>query len=595
MLAVVGAVAPVAAAARVPRVVLVVGPVGGLTNLYRSLANEAAAEASAAGAEVTKVYSPNATWSAVRHAIDGASIVVYLGHGNGWPSPYRDSLYPPTQNGFGLNPYSGGDDSSHQYFGESTVDNVKLAPNAVVLLSHLCYASGNSEPGLAEGTQSMAIQRADNYAAGFIRAGAEAVVAEAHMGPAYYVRQLLRSQNSIEQIWHDSPSNNGNTMTLTSQRSRGFSERLDPDRPSGGYYRSLVSQGVSSNQVRSGATGTFSGTTAGILRPPVTPSLVSLGLTFGSIDVRTAPIAATRSQLILPVAAKGAKKIPEGTQVGIRWDPIMLDARPASSGGSSPPGASPSPSASPSTSTSPSPSGTAAPSASPAPIDPPDVNLIVPEQLGSVVTLTPAGRTGKGLNVGVTYPSAPGLYRLVMTLHDAAGVAYDAPTQSELRSVIVHVGGLYSAAFGAPSSLALGTGASSTVGVRVVNAGSEDWDVETPTPPTEPDSLLIWLRTQRTAARVVATWVSPQGLPVPASVSAAIDPKAAAPGGSTAVGLSVVAPSQAGDYLLLLDVVTPTHGALSTQGSTPALIRVAVTGPTIAPSEAPAPSASTAP
>ena len=134
-----------------------------------------------------------------------------------------------------------------------------------------------------------------------------------------------------------------------------------------------------------------------------------------------------------------------------------------------------------------------------------------------MVTLTPAARTGKGLNVGVTYPSAPGLYRLVMTLHDAAGVAYDAPTQSELRSVIVHVGGLYSAAFGAPSSLALGTGASSTVGVRVVNAGSQDWDVETPTPPAEPDSLLIWLRTQRTAARVVATWVSPQGLPVPAS------------------------------------------------------------------------------
>ena len=62
-----------------PRVVLVVGPVGGLTNHYRGLANEAAAEASAAGAEVTKVYSPNATWSAVETRIDGASIVVYLG------------------------------------------------------------------------------------------------------------------------------------------------------------------------------------------------------------------------------------------------------------------------------------------------------------------------------------------------------------------------------------------------------------------------------------------------------------------------------------------------------------------------------------
>ena len=214
MLAVVGAVAPVAAAARVPRVVLVVGPVGGLTSLYRGLANEAAAEASAAGAEVTKVYSPNATWPAVRHAIDGASIVVYLGHGNGWPSPYRDSLYPPTQNGFGLNPVAGGDDSSHQYFGESSVDNVKLAPNAVVLLSTSATPAATASPACAEGTQSMAIQRVDNYAAGFIRAGAEAVVAEAHMGPAYYVRQLLRSQNSIEQIWHDSPSNNGNTMTL---------------------------------------------------------------------------------------------------------------------------------------------------------------------------------------------------------------------------------------------------------------------------------------------------------------------------------------------------------------------------------------------
>ena len=90
---------------------------------------------------------------------------------------------------------------SHQYFGEASVDNVKLAPNAVVVLSHLCYASGNSEPGLPEGSQSMAIQRVDNYAAGFIRAGAQAVVAEAHMGPAYYVRSLLRSQDSIEQIW----------------------------------------------------------------------------------------------------------------------------------------------------------------------------------------------------------------------------------------------------------------------------------------------------------------------------------------------------------------------------------------------------------
>ena len=56
---------------------------------------------------------------------------------------------------------------------------VKLAKNAVVLLNHLCYASGLSEPGLPEGTLGQAQQRVDNYAAGFIKAGASAVVAEA--------------------------------------------------------------------------------------------------------------------------------------------------------------------------------------------------------------------------------------------------------------------------------------------------------------------------------------------------------------------------------------------------------------------------------
>ena len=90
-----------------------------------------------------------------------------MGHGNGWPSKYRDSLYPPTQDGFGLNPEAGGDDDTHQYFGEASVGGqVKLARNAIVLLNHLCYASGNSEPGLPEGSLDQAKQRVDNYAAG---------------------------------------------------------------------------------------------------------------------------------------------------------------------------------------------------------------------------------------------------------------------------------------------------------------------------------------------------------------------------------------------------------------------------------------------
>ena len=41
-----------------------------------------------------KVYSPNATWSAVKAALQGASIVVYMGHGNGFPSPYSYDAEP---------------------------------------------------------------------------------------------------------------------------------------------------------------------------------------------------------------------------------------------------------------------------------------------------------------------------------------------------------------------------------------------------------------------------------------------------------------------------------------------------------------------
>ena len=55
--------------------------------------NELYAEAIQHTPNVIQVYSPNATWSAVKAATAGANVVIYLGHGNGWPSPYT---YDPT-------------------------------------------------------------------------------------------------------------------------------------------------------------------------------------------------------------------------------------------------------------------------------------------------------------------------------------------------------------------------------------------------------------------------------------------------------------------------------------------------------------------
>ena len=60
-----------------------------------------------------------------------------------------------------------------------------------MVFSHLCYASGNTEPGLAEGALDQAQQRVDNYAAGFFRAGAGAVIADAYLAPTYYVKSVL--------------------------------------------------------------------------------------------------------------------------------------------------------------------------------------------------------------------------------------------------------------------------------------------------------------------------------------------------------------------------------------------------------------------
>ncbi len=190
---------PVVGAVPQPRVVVIVGPAGELTDAYRSIGLAAAREAAQWTRDVVTLFSPDATWPAARRALQGASVVVYLGHGNGFPSPYRTALYPVTENGLGLNPMAGVDDVAHQYFGESFLAaDVHLAPHAAVLLLHLCYASGNSESGLPEPSLAVATQRVDNYAAGWLRAGADAVIADTFGPPGPYIRPLLTSTAMVD-------------------------------------------------------------------------------------------------------------------------------------------------------------------------------------------------------------------------------------------------------------------------------------------------------------------------------------------------------------------------------------------------------------
>jgi flagellar hook assembly protein FlgD len=251
------AVPSVAGATGDPKVVIIVGATHGATAGYRADADVAYAEAIKYTSNVVKVYSPYATWAKVKAAVVGASLVIYMGHGNGWPSPYTyDPLYT-TKDGFGLNATSGAGDYNNKYYGEPYVSTLDLAPGAIVLLNHLCYASGNSEPGNAEPTVTVARQRADNYAAGFLKAGASAVIADGHSGAEGYIRRLFTTHQSIEDMWRTMPNTNGNIVSFASARTHGATVYQDPSTPTSGFYRALTvaTAGTTTDEVVSGGYG----------------------------------------------------------------------------------------------------------------------------------------------------------------------------------------------------------------------------------------------------------------------------------------------------------------------------------------------------
>jgi hypothetical protein len=115
-----------------------------------------------------------------------------------------------------------------------------------VLLYRLCYASGNTEPGLSVGTMSQVRQRIDNYGAGFLAAGARVVIADGHPwpSPANYVRQLFRTDRSVLQMFKAAPNYHGHFRgPYASKRRPGMQFALDPDRAGSrlsGFYRSIV-------------------------------------------------------------------------------------------------------------------------------------------------------------------------------------------------------------------------------------------------------------------------------------------------------------------------------------------------------------------
>jgi hypothetical protein len=238
----VGALAGTATPAQAvgPKVVIVVGPSHSNTANYIANARALAAYARSHGASVTEIYSPRATWTRVKTAAQGAKLFIYLGHGNGWPSPYGP-FQPYTKDGIGLNASANHGHANVKYWGEYYISRyINFAPNAVVILNRLCYASGNSEWGQRNPTKWTAIRRVDNYGAGFLRANARAVFADGLHRPYYVIYGLLKTNRTMAQIfWSAGSAKRTYTFSFASNRTPRMRAILDPYAPSR-YYRSVI-------------------------------------------------------------------------------------------------------------------------------------------------------------------------------------------------------------------------------------------------------------------------------------------------------------------------------------------------------------------
>jgi len=238
------------AAVAKPRAVIIVGPSASSTADFLKEGELFADQAQAAGMSVTRIFHPRATWARVRPAVQGANLVVYFGHGNGWPSAYAP-FQENTKNGFGLNGYEGAPAGSHVYYGGNVIrDQVRLADDAVVILYRSCYSAGNGEDDQPVPSKSVAIDRVDNFAAAFLHRDVGAGVVMAYRTKQWvdFAAQLMRPRRSMDDVfktrsaqpgWRMSGWMGTNDFYVDSDRTKGARLHLD-QHASAGYSRAIT-------------------------------------------------------------------------------------------------------------------------------------------------------------------------------------------------------------------------------------------------------------------------------------------------------------------------------------------------------------------
>ena len=197
---------PVAAAA--PKVAILVGPTAITDSHYLPSAKQLRSAAQAAGAIVDLRYCP--TPGQAKAAAAGASIIVYFGHGNGFPNPYSGTELTDRVNGWGLrNPSKTWNresctDSVLRYYGEDYLTGkitgngwpaggITPAANFVMVYSNACYAPGAGEARPAP-SKGVAVQRVSNYSTPILQMGGTYFATD--LGSTALVDLLLRNRST---------------------------------------------------------------------------------------------------------------------------------------------------------------------------------------------------------------------------------------------------------------------------------------------------------------------------------------------------------------------------------------------------------------
>jgi hypothetical protein len=328
---VVPAAAPTAQAATGLKVAVIVGPVGSLTANYRSRADEVAAVATAAGAIVAKAYSPNATYANVRAAVQGANVVVYFGHGNGYPNPYTvGTEYTDRVNGWGLNRTTTNGDADNWsttmvYCGEKALlgtltsgdgaaqrqycggGAIQPAPGFVMVYGQSHYTSGFGERYREADpvtTLTEAQERVRNYSTPILTLGGAAYFATAYGDADEIVERLLTDGRPFGDLFRSGRGYSASTLTAVPHADvlgadvwvqatviPGF-HFDDPD-----YWYAFAGDPARTM----GSTGTFLPVFSDVADSPFRTSILWLleaGITGGCGDGRFCPTAAvTREQM----------------------------------------------------------------------------------------------------------------------------------------------------------------------------------------------------------------------------------------------------------------------------------------------------------